>query len=176
MPSWIDLILLITLATYIFGGFQAGLIRSLGGLVGLFVGEILASRFYLQFSHVVAPFVGNNPIWAKVLAFIILFILIARLVAVAFWLVDKIFHIFAVIPGLKIINKLGGAVFGFLEGALFAGIALQFIVRLPISFNLAEKIHVSHLATYLIAVTGWMVPLFPQALKQTESIINRFVK
>lgn len=176
MLSWLDLILLISLASFVFGGLRTGLIQATGGVVGLFVGEVVASRMYLQFAETIGPIFNNNLIWSKVVAFILLFLLVARLVGVAFWLVDKMFHFIAIFPGMKAINALGGAAVGFVEGALFLGIAMQFIVRLPISFSLAEKIHASQLAAYLLAITGWLVPLFPQALKQTESIVNRFVK
>src|SRR5437762_1075274 len=131
--TWFDLILLLSVFGYVWGGFWTGLIQAIGGLIGLFVGEILASRYYVNFGALLKPVFNNNGIIADIFAFILIFLIVTRLVGVVFYFVNKIFNFIAIIPGLKFINRLGGAVFGFLEGALFTGITLQFISRLPIS-------------------------------------------
>ena len=171
--SWFDLLIVLSVFGYVWGGFWTGLIQSIGGLVGLFVGEILASRYYEHFSNLVAPVFNGNQILAKVFAFILIFLLVSRLVGVAFYFVNKIFNFIAIVPGLKFINRLGGAVFGFLEGALFIGITLQFIARLPISTPFATTIANSSIAPYFLNVTAWLVPLFPGALKEAENAVNK---
>lgn len=174
--SWFDLILALVLFGFIWGGFWTGLIQSIGGLVGLFLGVILAPRFAEPFAKMIAPLVNNNIVVAKVAAFLLLFLLITRLVGVVFMLVNKIFNFIAIVPGLKFLNKLGGAVFGFLEGALFIGIALQYVVHLPIATGLAGMIDKSKIAAYLLSVTAWLVPLFPQVIKQGQNALNKALK
>lgn len=166
--SWLNLLIVLSVFGFVWGGFWTGLIQSIGGLVGLFLGEIIASRYYGQFAQAVLPAFNGNAVGAKVFAFIVLFLLVTRLVGVAFWLVNKIFNFIAIVPGLKLLNRLGGALFGFLEGALFIGITLQFLVRLPLSAGLAQAIAQSALATYFLKLTGWLVPLFPKFLKQAQ--------
>ncbi|MEK7637325.1 MAG: CvpA family protein [Patescibacteria group bacterium] len=166
--SWFDLLLLLSVFGFVWGGFWTGLIQAVGGVVGLFLGSIIASRYYERFAGTVAPVFGGNAIAGKVFAFILIFLLVTRLVGVLFWLVNKIFNFMAIIPGLKFVNRLGGAIFGFLEGALFVGITLQFITRLPISVPFAGTIAHSTIAKYFLDVTAWLVPLFPQVIKQAQ--------
>lgn len=173
--SWLDLLIVLSVFGYVWGGMLTGLIQSVGGLVGLFLGGLLASRYYEPFSGLIRPVFAGNDILAKVFAFIIIFLIITRLVGLAFYLVNRIFNFMAVIPGLKMLNRLGGAVFGFLEGALFVGITLQFLVRLPISNNLAGMIHDSNLANYFLAVSGWIVPLFPKVLKDATNAVDKYL-
>jgi uncharacterized membrane protein required for colicin V production len=166
--SWFDMLLIVSAFGFVWGGFFGGLIQAIGGVVGALVGEIIASRYYGTFADLIAPLFNGNEILAKVVAFVLLFLLVARLVGAIFWFVNKIFHFIAIIPGLKLLNKLGGAVFGFIEASFFIGITLQFIVRLPITAGFAEALSNSQVANYFLAVTGWLVPLFPKIIKSAQ--------
>ncbi len=173
--SWFDILLLISAFGFVWGGFWTGLIQTIGGIVGLFVGQFIASRFYEQFAGAVQPVFGGNPIASKVFAFILIFLLVTRLVGVAFWLVNKVFHMIAIVPGMKLVNKLGGAALGLLEASLFIGISLQFLSRLPISTGLAETIKNSAIATYFLNISGWLVPLFPKILKDSTNAVDAVI-
>ncbi|MEA3398467.1 MAG: CvpA family protein, partial [Patescibacteria group bacterium] len=97
----LDVIIIVILSGFVFYGFFFGLIRTLGNFLGMIIGAIIASRFYLIVFDWVGPvFIGRDNL-GKVLIFIILFILINRLVGFAFYLVDKVFRIIAIIPFLK---------------------------------------------------------------------------
>ncbi len=171
--SWFDLLLLLSVFGYVWGGFWTGLIQAIGGLVGLFVGEIIASRYYIHFGNLMTPVFKNNHLFANIFAFVLIFLIVTRLVGLLFYLVNKMFNFIAIVPGLKFLNRLGGAIFGFLEGALFVGITLQFITRLPISTPFAGTIAHSSIAKYFLDITAWLVPLFPGALKQAENAVNK---
>ncbi len=166
--SWFDILLLVSAFGFVWGGFWTGLIQSIGGVIGLFVGQFVASRYYEHFAGIVAPVFGGNVIVGKVFAFILIFLLVTRLIGVAFLFVNKIFHLIAIVPGMKLVNRLGGAVFGFIEASLFIGISLQFLARLPISTGLAGTINHSAVAGYFLNITAWLVPLFPKVIKQAE--------
>lgn len=174
--GWFDLLLVITMFGYVWGGFWTGLIQSIGGVVGLFLGSIIASRNYVHFGDLMTPVFNNNHLLANVFAFIFIFLIVSRLVGLAFFLVNKIFHFIAIVPGLKFLNRLGGALFGFLEGALFIGITLQFISRLPIATPFATTLADSKLSHYFLSITTWLVPLFPVALKQATNAVNKVLQ
>lgn len=173
--NWLDLILILVIAGYIWGGWQGGLIQAVGGVVGLLLGSILASRLYIPFSSSLLPVFNGNEIVAKVVAFLVLFFVFIRIIAVIFWILNKFFHFFAMAPGLKFANKVGGAAVGFLEGALFLGLVLQFSVRLPLMVQTAEAIQKSRLASLFLAVSGWLVPFWPTALKESQKVIDQFI-
>lgn len=166
--SWFDILLLVSAFGFVWGGFFTGLIQSIGGVVGLFVGQFIASRYYEHFADTVAPVFAGNSIASKVFAFVFIFLLVTRLIGLAFFFVNKIFHLFAIVPGMKLMNRLGGAVFGVIEASLFIGISLQFMTRLPISSGLAETINNSAIAGYFLGVSVWLVPLFPKIIKQAQ--------
>lgn len=173
--NWFDIILAVSLFGFVWGGLVTGMIQSIGGLVGLFLGQLLASRLYEPFSRVIEPLFNGNAVVAKIASFILLFLLITRLIGLAFFFIEKMFNLIAIFPGIKSLNRLGGAILGFLEGALFIGIALQFIIRLPISLPFAEKIDQSVLAGIALAVSGWLVPLFPKILTEAENAVDKLV-
>jgi membrane protein required for colicin V production len=166
--SWFDLMLLVMALGFVWGGFKTGLIQAIGGIVGVFLGIIIASRYYGAFGHALSPVFGGSDIGGQFTAFFILFLFVTRLTGVAFMLVNKVFHMIAIVPGMKLVNRLGGAAFGLIQASLFIGLTLQFVVRLPITGNFAATIHNSVLANYFLAVAGWLVPLFPKVLKQAQ--------
>jgi len=172
--SWLDLIIIVMLAGYIWGGFRAGLIQSIGGVIGLIIGVFAASRWYEAWAPSIAPIVGGSELWAKVVAFIAIFFIVTRLFAIIIWFINKLFNVVAIVPGLKLLNHVGGAVFGFLEGALFIGLTIQFVNRLPIPETWANSLHNSFMVPILLGVSGWLVPFLPKALKESQKALDTF--
>ena len=173
--SWFDILILVIAGGYVWGGFWAGLIQSIGGVIGLFLGVIIASRTYESVGNFINPVFGGHEITGYIFAFLLVFMLVTRLVGLAFYFINKMFKFIAIVPGLKLLNNIGGAIFGFIEGALFIGLTLQFISHLPISNNFAELIANSALAGYCLTVAVWLVPLFPGVLKSAENMVDKFV-
>ncbi len=166
--NFLDIVLLTIVFGFVWGGWWSGFIQSIGGIVGVFIGEIVAGRYYEKFADVVAPVFAGNSIASKIFAFVLLFLLVTKLVAAIFWLVNKMFNLIAILPGMKFANRVGGAVFGCIEASLFIGISLQFLVRLPISSSFAQFIDRSLIAGYALSITGWLVPLLPGVIKQAQ--------
>lgn len=169
----LDWVLIIGLFSYVWGGWLTGLIQSIGGLIGLLLATILAPRFAGPFGEFLTPVFGNSEVIAKIVAFFLVFMIITRLVGILFILVNRAFNMIAILPGMKIMNRLGGAIFGFLEGALFLGIILQYAVRLPLGPKFTDTIDTSQLAAILMGLSAWLVGLFPQALRETEKVIDK---
>ena len=123
MPIF-DTILVFTLVCFIFYGFLFGLIRTFGSLAGLVIGVLYANAIYLTvFSWVDEIFFGYSNI-GKFVVFLIIFTIVDRLVCLGFSLLDKAFNIISILPFLKTINRLSGALLGFLMGIVAIGLAL----------------------------------------------------
>jgi len=167
-----DAILLIILAGFVFYGLFFGLIRTLGSLAGVIVGAWAASHYYIAvFNWADNLFFGYNNL-GKVMVFIILFILVNRLVCFIFAILDKTFNIISIIPFLKSINRLAGAIFGFLEGALILGLILYVASRYTIiSSWFGNMLANSQLAPFLLKFTKVLLPLLPEMLKKLQSLI-----
>ena len=102
----IDIIILVVLAGFIWKGVRLGLIEVIGGIIGLFVGVYLAGLYYEEAGDMLQGLLFDSEILATILGFLLVFILVNRGIALIFWLVDKIFNIIAIIPGLKSLNGL----------------------------------------------------------------------
>jgi len=170
--SVFDVALLVILAGFVFYGLFFGLIRTLGSLAGVIVGAWLASRFYLEvFAWVKDLSFGFNNL-GKVVVFIILFALINRLVCFAFMILDKTFNIISIIPFLKSINRLAGAILGLLMGGLVLGLILYIAARYTV-FNsfFGDWLVNSEVASRLVKFATVLTPLLPEVLKKLQSLI-----
>jgi len=166
-----DLILLLVLGGFVLYGLWFGLINTLGVLVGTIAGAFLAARWYEPVADWAGFIFGGHANLAKVVCFLILFVIINRLVGLLFWLIDKIFSFFKIIPFLSTINRLLGAVFGFLEGILVLGLTLFVAERYPLGDWFVNSLADSKVAHYLITVGKILMPLLPEVLRQLKSLI-----
>ena len=170
MPT-IDVILLIVLSGFIFYGLFFGFIRTLGSFVGVFVGAFLASRLYLPISDWADQWFLGHESLGKIIVFFILFSIISKLTSLVFYLVDRIFNVISIIPFLKTINRLLGALLGFLTGALCIGLFLYIASRYSLIDSwLGKFLAGSQTADYYLKFADYLVPLLPEVLKKLQSI------
>ncbi len=169
--SILDTILLITIAGFVFYGFFYGLIRTFGSLAGIVLGVLFASKYYLViFNWIDELFFGYDNI-GKFLVFLILLSLINRLVCLVFSLLNKTFDVISIIPFLKTINRLSGAILGLLMGIAVVGLVLFVLSTflggwfekissssslMPILLKSAQII-VYFLPTVLGKIKSWMI-------------------
>ncbi|MDD5289136.1 MAG: CvpA family protein [Dehalococcoidales bacterium] len=121
--NWLDVVIIIYLLISVVLGLTQGLIRSLLSIIGLIVGIVLAANFYKQLAEVLT-FISNPDI-AGIAAFVIILLVvmgIAALIAVVLRSIIK-----AIMLGW--VDRLGGAVFGLVLGALSVSALLAVIVK-----------------------------------------------
>ena len=170
MPIF-DLILLIILAGFVFYGLFFGLIKTLGSLLGFVLGIWFTFIFYLTvFSWVKNLFFGYDSA-GKIIVFIVLFTLINRLVCFIFALINNAFDLLSIIPFLKTINGLAGAILGFVLGGFILGLILMVVSRYIGNISwfgniLAE----SKVAPFFIKFINTLVPLLPGLLIRLKLI------
>lgn len=138
--NWLDTVIIVAIAITTFIGLKIGLIKAVLSLVGLIVGVILARLFYIPLSEQLS-FIPQAAL-AKIAAFAIIMIgvmIIAGVLAMVLkWITSVIM--------LGWVNRIGGAVFGLLLGALLGGAVLALWVKF---FGAGEVITDSVLATIL---------------------------
>ena len=177
--SIFDIVLLVILAGFTWNGLTQGIIRLVGNIVGLVVGAYLASHYYLafyawclNFSWLRSWATGHDSI-AKVIAFIILFVLIERLVGLLAVIVEQLFKFIAIVPGSKFLNNILGGALGLLEGALLLGLILYVISRYALISNFfGVQLSTSVVTPWLIKTETLISPFLPAALKNLKSLIN----
>ncbi len=159
----VDVVLAAALAGFVLWGLWFGLIRTLGSLVGIVAGSVAASHFYNRIA-------SSNT--GKVIAFIALYIVANRLVALAVYLLEKLLNVASIIPGIKLINRIAGAALGFIEGAVVLGVVVHFANIFPF-FGIRDTLAHSLLAPHLLRVGGIVATLFPQALRTIPAMPSR---
>ena len=166
-----DLVLLLILFTFIAFGFALGFIQAVGALIGVVLGAWLAGQWYEPFGAWLDPIFLGNANAARVIAFIILFTIINRLVGLLFYIIGKVFGLLSIIPFTKTINRILGALLGFLEGTLVLGLILYFLARFSFSAWFDGVLVASSVARWLLAMANFLSPLLPALLRGLQTII-----
>lgn len=121
--NYIDIILIVPIIWFGYQGFRKGFVIELASLAALILGIYAA----LYFSGYAADFLINNlsmaPKYVPVVSFIITFIVIVFLVYSIGKMLEKVIDLVA----LGFVNKITGALFGLLKGALIISIVLMII-------------------------------------------------
>lgn len=121
--NWLDIVIIIALVVPTFSGYMRGLVKSALSLAGLIAGVVLASNFYRELAGALT-FI-DNPDIANIAAFIIILVAVLVIAHVLASLLR------ATIKAISLgwVDHAGGAVFGFLLGAIFISAILATIVK-----------------------------------------------
>ena len=80
----LDVILLLVLFGFVMFGFMTGLIHALGALIGVVAGTAVASRVFVPLADKYSYFFAGNENVAKIVIFILVFVIVNRLVGLLF--------------------------------------------------------------------------------------------
>ncbi len=169
----LDYVLLAILAYFALSGLRKGLIVAVGGIVGLILSVVLTTRYFEQVAEKAAPYVGlsGNVNLAKIIAFIVLLIITNRVLAFFIAMVHKAFTTAAVIPGMKLGNRLLGAVLGLIEGSIILGLVIHFSTEFPFGTIVTDFLVDSKVAPLVLSVSQIVQPLLPEAVRQVQNLI-----
>jgi membrane protein required for colicin V production len=159
----IDIVLLAIVGIFVLFGFYFGLIHTAGSLLGTFIG-IGVAVYALDpiYGKIGFLFGSLGEGVAKVIIFILAFLIISRIVGVIFWALDKFYNLFSFIPFTKSINKLLGALFGFIEGVVIVGVAVYFASLYLPAGEFKEMLELSMMGEYLINTLGVILAFLPE--------------
>ena len=167
--KFFDPFILVIFCGFVFYGLVTGLIQTLGSIFGMFLGAFLAGQWYDNISGIFG--LADNQI-ANIIAFIAIFFVIMKLVGLIFLLINKVFKIIAIVPGLKFLNRIGGMILGTIEGAFFIGICLNFIARFAEGTFFEDLLISSGVSKFFINITNFIMPLLPEAVEKLQSVIK----
>lgn len=161
--SWLDIVLLVVIAIPTLLGFRAGIIKAVLSLAGVIVGVILAGRYYVPLSEQLTFITHAGA--AKIVAFAIILIVVMIIAGVAASLLKWA----ASIVMLGWVNRLGGALFGFVLGAILCGAFLAtWINFLGIGGAIAD----SALARVLLDYFPMVLALLPDEFDAVRSFFQ----
>jgi membrane protein required for colicin V production len=161
--NWLDVLILVIIGVATFSGLRTGLIKAIFTLAGVIIGIILAGRLYVPLSEQLT-FISQDSI-ARIVAFVI----ILGIVMVIAGVLASVLKWIASIVMLGWVNRLGGAVLGFIFGAFFCGALLSIWVKfLGISAPVAE----SGLAILLLDRFPLALALLPEEFNAIRSFFQ----
>lgn len=132
--TWIDWAIVIVLAASILGGISQGLLRSVCSLAGLVFGLMIAAWNYGRVAAVLVHVVRIESI-AAAMAFLLIALAIMLLANFVGGVISDTVHNM----GLGCLDRLAGAVFGFVQGVLLVAVSILVIVAFfPRAHWLAE--------------------------------------
>lgn len=149
-------------------GLKSGLLHAIGAVVGLVVGVLLASRLYEPFASFLLPFFNNNEVAASLTSFILIFVFLSRVIG---FLIGITLKPLGLVPGVGLLDALGGLAVGLVEGVLLIGIILSFADRLPLSEAMSRQLGESAILGTLVTISHLLTPLFPSALRKARELL-----
>ncbi len=161
--SWLDIILIIILIIPTLVGLKAGIVKILLSLAGIVVGVVLAGRFSESLAGVL-PFI-SDPGWARVAAFAIIVIVVMIIASILAAMIKWAASAFL----LGWVNRLGGAVLGFVVGAIFCGALLTMWVKF---LGIGEAVSGSALANILLDGFPIVLALLPAEFDSVRSFFQ----
>jgi len=149
--NWLDIILILVLAFFAFLGWKRGIIRAALILAGLILGVFIAGCFYVPLGDGLPI---SNTTTARIVAFLIIFLTILAVALVAAFLLRK------TIAAVKLgcLDRLLGALFGFVVGAVICGVLLALAAHL---LNAYEPIRQSWIASILLDRVPVLLVILP---------------
>ena len=161
--SWLDIVILILLVVPILIGLKIGIIKVLFTVAGMIVGVVLAGRFSESLAGSLT-FI-SDPRWANVAAFAIILIVVMIIASILAGVLKKITS--AVLLGW--VNRLGGAVLGFVMGFVFCGAILSIWVKF---LGIGDSVSDSALANLLLDNFPIILGLLPAEFDSIRSLFQ----
>lgn len=152
----LDLVIVAVVAWFTFSAFSRGLIREVVTAIAIFGGAILAGQFYDELAGNLS-FLTDDETLLNFGSFIAIFAGIIVLGQVAANLLRR----FAALLLLGPFDHLGGALFGFLKGAIIVEVVLILITAFPIVARLEQAVDNSVLAPVFLNGVPVMLDLLP---------------
>ncbi len=117
--TWVDLAIVAVIAASVVGGILQGFLRSVCSVIGLALGLALALWNYARLGMVFRPIVHLEAL-ANAIAFLIIALVVMALAS----LTGVILKRTRSWMGLGCLDKIGGAIFGFFQGALLVTLCI----------------------------------------------------
>ncbi|MFH1426742.1 MAG: CvpA family protein [Candidatus Kerfeldbacteria bacterium] len=158
--NWLDIIIIVWLATSLISGVKAGFVYEVATLIGFFVGLWFASTW----TPTVAEWFGGSPIQTAIV-FIAILMFIANLFGLVGWIANKMFKIIAIIPFLKTFNRLLGGILSVIISCFIISAGLFVVDAHSDGGRASEYILESGASRSLLTLSVFYVPFLSDSLE-----------
>jgi membrane protein required for colicin V production len=174
----VDILIWLVLLGFVVKGFTKGLIRQVCSLLGFLVGGWAAIKHHQHLAESSRHFIHLPPTVATILSFVCILLV----VGLVFFFLGHLLTVLLNVILLGGVNRMGGVMLGFLEGAFILSLVLTFTVSSSLPERLRGPVLRSRTAEPFIAtgreiVAGWggmsSVLKSPVALKGVVAPVSR---
>jgi uncharacterized membrane protein required for colicin V production len=144
--AWPDIVMVIILGIATFKGYARGFVSELGGAVAV-TAALVTPWFY---NGSLDPQIEQLTRLGPGSAHVVGMFATGLLTYVALLVVARLLGTIAKLPVLGLGNALGGALIGFAKGAVLLWLVLFVALFFPLSPDIRDGLHESHLAPYLV--------------------------
>jgi uncharacterized membrane protein required for colicin V production len=168
----LDYIIIGFILFFVLFGFIAGFVNFLVFFIGLSCGSIVAGYSIETVSFFFPNIIFSNRLnFTKLILFIIIMLFVNGIVGYFLKYIIKLYKIFEFLPFVTTLNRIAGALLGFVQGIIMVMVLLYIAVGLPTWPNFTEILIQSSLVRNLLVVTEILSPLLPQSFKNLKNII-----
>ena len=150
----IDVAILLVIFFFSLKGIFMGFIREILGILGHVVAIVIAFRYYNTLFEILKK-AFHNPVIGKVTCLVILYIL----VIIGFFALSSLLRFLIKLSKLTILDRILGAVFGFLKGLIICTVA--FIIAITLIPGSKESFKKAKLYPLLKTSSGYLIYLTP---------------
>ncbi len=164
--NWFDAVVVLGMLWWTFAGFASGFIREVIGLIGLFLGLILAGRYYGAVSGILVPTLEVDI--ARIASFAIIAFFVTL---VAHW-IGSLLHKVVSMLFLGWADHLLGGMFGAFKGMLIFAILIAILTKLPF-MGLEAAVRESAVAKQFPDLLPVIAALLPDLFEVLQSLLSK---
>lgn len=158
--NWLDYALLVIIGLSVIHGLSHGALRMLTTFLSLVLGIYGASKWHNHAAAFSQYHFGTTPAISDVMGYVAVFLLLF----VAVEMVGQRLTALATLIHLNVVDRLAGAAFGAVLGAIFAGLNIVLLTAvLPANYPLLQN---SELAPQIMSYDQELVAYVPPAVKE----------
>ncbi|MBN2009537.1 CvpA family protein [candidate division KSB1 bacterium] len=168
--SYLDVLIVIILAIFVFRGFKRGFAGELTKIIGVILALMLSTKFMNNVAEFLVTAANIPPAFAMVVSFVMIFVATILLFKYAGTHLEKLIKVSV---ALKTADNFLGAILGLFKGAIFVSLFMLLLTLL--SFSDAVQYHTKH--SLLFGPMRDIAPAAYDALKKmagSESFIMEF--
>lgn len=134
MANWIDVIAVIGLAFFVFYGIQRGVMRTFLDIFAVLLAIFSSGQLYRFLSASIMPFLKAQDVSVYAITFIIFWFISFAVLELFVGYIMKLVRV----SFIGIVESLGGALLGLIQGILIVGVAIQLCLMLPLSSGVKD--------------------------------------
>lgn len=163
--NFVDILIWAVLCIFVVKGFLKGFVKEACALLGLLAGGWAAFKYHHYLAEAIRPFIHLPQHVALILSFAFIFLVLGLL----FYLFGHLLTVVCKIMLLGGINRVGGMIFGLLEGAFILCMGLYFGTAKPVPEKVKGWLARSRTAQGFIGAGRDIVSGWEETAKRTTS-------